>query len=987
MIEFGTDCVCLDTVALDKEAALREVAKQLSDAGLVTPEYLEGMLAREEQTSTYLGNGIAIPHGTTTTRDQVLKTGIRLCRFAEGIDWGEGEKVYTAIGIAAKDNEHLALLQQLTRVIGDKQLATTLNQTHDINDIVRILRGEAAASALVFTQQQVRLNLPLANYSETVVTAGALLRNSGAIDTDDLPAFYAIDPYYLNEGVWLVSQISETGKSAAAVVQTQSSFSLLDKPFSTLIAVIANDEAHWPFLNKLTQLRMSLGLKALVQARQARDVLELLTIGPVTGSSIVSTVVNKEGLHARPASNLVKIAKQYDIDIWIENVSTQSLPVNARSVTKLIGLGAQLGHQLKTTANGERCERAIREIAQAIAGGLGDNVVEEAVIPDEPLPDFPTPVNETFDPPIEIKQPKAGDVIAGLCGASGIAFGKASISHEPNFQFETHSTAPVEQTLKRLTDAISAVKQILDNKLKKTMLSELTEILTMHQELLDDPEILADATHFIDEGASAESGWQQSIDALVVSQRNSSSELFAQRAIDIRDIGNSVLAQLTGHRPLHNNNEAHILICEDIAPSHMAEMDSAEVLAVVCAGGGTTSHSAILARSLGIPLLVACTEQVLHIQPDTPLIVDCDRGQLTIAPSDATIASARLAKARATQRKDAAMESRFQPATTIDGHTVDVVANLTSSHKAAEAVEQGADGVGLLRTEFIYMEHSQEPSVEIQRQRYKEVLDALDGKPLVIRTMDVGGDKPLPYLPMPKEDNPFLGIRGVRLSLLKPQMLSRQLHAILQALPPILPPVLPPILPQATDHTALRIMFPMIADINEWRAVTKIYRQVADQYPDVIVELGMMIEVPSAALLADVFAKEVDFFSIGTNDLTQYCYAIDRGHPQLSSQADPMGPAVLRLIDHTVKAANRSGIWVGVCGELAGNPLGAAILTGLGVRELSMSPTSIALIKSELRALTLTDANALARQALECENAEAVHKLLDALPSHQGESF
>ena len=374
-----------------------------------------------------------------------------------------------------------------------------------------------------------------------------------------------------------------------------------------------------------------------------------------------------------------------------------------------------------------------------------------------------------------------------------------------------------------------------------------------------------------------------------------------------------------------------------------------------------TSHAAILARSLGIPLLVGCGPRILTINDGTPLIVDCEKKTVVVAPDEAALESAQKAMERERQLNEQAHATRFEPATTSDGHHVEVMANLTAAKSVGKALDMGCEGVGLLRSEFIYMDYPAEPTVEQQKTEYSKVLDALgESHPLIVRTLDVGGDKPLTYMPMAEEENPFLGIRGVRLSLRYPDTLKNQLTALLQA----------------ANGRLLRIMFPMVTDISEWRSIKEIYSGVAADFPAARVELGMMIEVPSAALMADIFAKELDFFSVGTNDLTQYALAIDRGHPELSRQADSISPAVLRLIDMTVKAANQNGIWVGVCGELASDPLGATILTGLGVKELSMSMRAIPRIKAHLRALSLAEAKIVAEKALVAESSEAVRKLV-----------
>ncbi|WP_081095666.1 phosphoenolpyruvate--protein phosphotransferase, partial [Pseudomonas fluorescens] len=315
------------------------------------------------------------------------------------------------------------------------------------------------------------------------------------------------------------------------------------------------------------------------------------------------------------------------------------------------------------------------------------------------------------------------------------------------------------------------------------------------------------------------------------------------------------------------------------------------------------------------------------------------------------------------QRLQAASAQRHEAALTRDGHAVEVFANIGESAGVASAVEQGAEGIGLLRTELIFMAHSQAPDEATQEAEYRRVLDGLNGRPLVVRTLDVGGDKPLPYWPIAEEENPFLGVRGIRLTLQRPQIMEAQLRALLRA----------------ADNRPLRIMFPMVGSVDEWRAARDMTERLRLEIPVADLQLGIMIEVPSAALLAPVLAKEVDFFSVGTNDLTQYTLAIDRGHPTLSAQADGLHPAVLQLIDITVRAAHAHGKWVGVCGELAADPLAVPVLVGLGVDELSVSARSIPEVKARVREFSLSEAQGLAQQALAVGSPAEVRALVEAV--------
>jgi len=441
--------------------------------------------------------------------------------------------------------------------------------------------------------------------------------------------------------------------------------------------------------------------------------------------------------------------------------------------------------------------------------------------------------------------------------------------------------------------------------------------------------------------------------------------LLAGRATDLRDVGRRVL-QLLAERvegQPHLPDYPVILIAEDLTPSDTAGLDPALVQGFCTAYGGPTSHSAIIARSLDIPAIVGAGPAILNLADGRLCILDGESGNLYPDPSEADLTTAKAAQQSLQSQRDAEKLACYQPAVLTDGHRVEVVANIGSAAEAEQAVNAGAEGVGLLRTEFLFLNRSEPPSEAEQFAAYSQMTQALNGLPLIVRTLDIGGDKAVPYLNLPAEENPFLGLRGIRLCLQRQDLFRTQLRAIFRA-------------SQAAPQSgAVKIMFPMIATLEDLNAARSIAEDVRSEVGADPVEYGIMIEVPSAALMADELAKQVDFFSIGTNDLTQYTLAMDRGHPALAKQADGLHPAVLRLIHQTVQAAEANGKWVGVCGGVAGEPLGAAILTGLGVRELSVSIPSVAAVKAKLRTLSLVQVKDLAQRALACPNAQAVRAL------------
>jgi multiphosphoryl transfer protein len=440
-----------------------------------------------------------------------------------------------------------------------------------------------------------------------------------------------------------------------------------------------------------------------------------------------------------------------------------------------------------------------------------------------------------------------------------------------------------------------------------------------------------------------------------------SDPLIAARAVDLGDVGSRVLNFLA-HRieegPLMPAGPV-ILLAEDLTPSDTAGLDPAFVLGFCTAGGGPTSHSAIIARALGIPAVVGAGPALLNQPEGGEAILDGNRGSLYVAPGPATLAAARAAQKTMKGLREAEKLRCYEPALMTDGHRVEVVANIGRAEEAAQAVNAGGEGVGLLRTEFLFLDRTSPPTEEEQFAAYCTMVRALNGLPLIIRTLDIGGDKAAPYLNMPAEDNPFLGVRGIRLCLAKPELFRSQLRAIYRS----------------AQYGLVRIMFPMVSTLEELEAAKAIAAEVRWDLGAKPVDIGIMVEVPSAVMMAEEFAQEVDFFSIGTNDLTQYVLAMDRGHPILAKQADGLHPAVLRMVDRTVQAASAAGKWVGVCGGIAGDPRGAAILTGLGVTELSVSIPSIAAIKAQVRRLSLAQAQALARQAVACRTAAEVRSL------------
>jgi len=483
---------------------------------------------------------------------------------------------------------------------------------------------------------------------------------------------------------------------------------------------------------------------------------------------------------------------------------------------------------------------------------------------------------------------------------------------------------------------------------------------------LNDPVLVEKAESAIDAGNNAEQAWHEASEFFAAQLETLTDETLRSRSADIRDVGLRVIEILlgTGSKPMPAGQT--ILLARDLTPSQTASIDSSKVLAFCTIEGGPTSHTAILAKALGIPAVVGIGSKLMEIDDGTLLLVDGTAGSVASNPTLQLLAEFDQRIEAESRQHEREVESASQPAITIDGHRVEIAANAGNMEDARKALKYGAEGIGLLRTEFLFINRNKPPDEQTQFLAYRSIFELMQTRPVVVRTLDVGGDKEVPYFDFGVEANPFLGYRAIRISLDHPADFKSQLRALLRA---------------GTGHD-LRLMFPMIATLDEVRASKEILEEAAHELilngiaPAEKFQVGIMVEVPSAALLADKFAPEVDFFSIGTNDLTQYTFAAERGNKRVSHLNDPCHPAILRLIERVTQAAHAHGRWVGVCGEMGGDQDAVPLLLGLGVDELSMSPSRIPHIKQIIRALPMARARAAAAKALELETAEEVRRLV-----------
>ena len=681
-----------------------------------------------------------------------------------------------------------------------------------------------------------------------------------------------------------------------------------------------------------------------------------------TVTSEAVALPNPTGMHARPAATLVALAKKYSSNV---KLVSGDMSANAKSIVAIMGLGLAHGQDVAISATGADARTAAADLIQAIKDGLGEEAEPVAVAPAPEPPAAPKP-----EPAKPAAPPRSGDpnTLLGISASPGLAAGTVVQLRTQEFTIAElgQNAADERRTLRDAVDrAMWSLGELRDG-LEKEGNSEKAGIFGAHQEILQDPELLERADAEIDGGKSAAFAWRKAYTDLAEQLASLDNEVLAGRATDVRDVGTRVLGEITGQlveKPDLDKNT--ILVAKELTPSDTAQIDRAKVIGFATVNGGVSSHVAIIARSMDIPALVGIEERALDIADGTRVVLDSSKGELRLNLSDAELRAVRERQRKQAERKAREEAAKDDPAVTSDGHRVAVVANIGGVDDAKDAAGKGAEGVGLLRSEFVFLGRTTAPSEDEQADVYSQCAKALrPGQPLVIRTLDVGGDKPLPYLPIPAEENPFLGLRGVRVGLDQPETLRTQIRAILAS---------------AGAGAKLHVMFPMISTVTDWRRAKEIFDEEASAVAfSGEVSVGIMMEVPTVGIMAGQFAAEpgCDFFSVGTNDLTAYTLAMDRGNANLASQMDPCNPAVLSLIGRAADALHANGKWLGVCGGAASDLQAVPILVGLGVDELSCSIPAIPAVKAMVRSYALSACQELASKAVACSTPEEVRALV-----------
>jgi len=687
----------------------------------------------------------------------------------------------------------------------------------------------------------------------------------------------------------------------------------------------------------------------------------LMELAPVGGATAEVSATQGEiareivvplahGVHARPAARIAECARAFSAEVALVIGERRA---SAKSPVGVMSLAIRHGDRIRIVASGSDATLVVAAVADLIESGMGEGAGSAPAA---------APVVEVIRP----IPPREPGLLRGVMAAPGLAIGQA-------VRFVSVDIAVVEagsgQALERAA-LDGALAQVRDRLAAAAGAGDAARkaILGAHLAFLEDPELAAGAHRLIDQGKSAGFAWRKAVGGYVDALRGLGDRRLAERVDDLIDLERQVLRALAGEEDeARVLPQGAILLADELLPSQLMGLDPGQVAGICTAKGGPTSHVAILAAAMGLPAVVAAGPGVLDVAEGASLILDAEAGTLRVGPDAAALAAAQTAIAARHERKIAAKAAAHQESRTADGQRIEVFGNVGSLNDALAASANGAEGSGLLRTEFLFLERDTPPDEDEQARQYQAIASALDGKPLIIRTLDVGGDKAAPYLPIPAEENPALGLRGVRVSLWRPHLLKTQIRAILRVRP----------LGQC------KIMVPMIASLDELRAV----RAVLDEAKREMgvserIELGVMIETPAAAVTADLIAAEADFLSIGTNDLTQYVLAMDRGNPELAARIDALHPAVLRMIAQTCAGAAKHHRWVGVCGGAASDLTAVPILLGLGVTELSATAAQVPEVKALVRTLNVAACQALTAQALAQTSPEAVRDLCKAFQAN-----
>ncbi|MEH2431349.1 MAG: phosphoenolpyruvate--protein phosphotransferase [Nostoc sp.] len=798
-----------------------------------------------------------------------------------------------------------------------------------------------------------------------IAVAAGIEDPENPLGTDPIQVYEAIASVFSDDGVLVLMDLGSALLSAEMAIEflleaQQEKVYLCEAPLvegaiAAVVAAAAGRDIH----QVMAEARGALLAKATQLGVVSRP---LSVVSPITTNiesptrEIRLIVSNRLGLHARPAAQFVATAARFQSQILVQNLTRNTELVRGDSINQVTTLGVRQGHELLITATGSDADEALAALQGLFANNFGEDNVALHSPPAFHYEVTPTTYGE----------------LSGIAASPGVAIAPVVHYQSTHIAITEYHVDDPDVEWQRLQAAINTARQEIQAVFSQASLQigdAEAAIFDAQLLFLEDP-VMLEAAHqrILDNHINAEAAWQAVVDEVATSYRALEDSYLQERVDDVVDVGRRVLRLLAGNAAanLHLESPA-ILVATDLTPSDTAGLDPTKVLGICTTSGSATSHSAIIARTLGIPAVLGVDAQVLHLADGTMMALDGESGRAWVEP-ESDILDLLAAKQEAWQTaQQEARATAHQPAITRDGRRVSVFANIGSINDVQVAVASGAEGVGLLRTEFLYLDRTSAPTEEEQLLVYQAIAQVLDNRPLIIRTLDVGGDKPLPYIKVGfPEANPFLGWRGIRFCLDHLDLFKTQLRAILRA---------------SVGHQ-IKIMLPMIATVTEVRAAKVILGEVQAELNqagiafDAAIKVGIMVEVPSAVAIADRLAAEVDFFSIGTNDLSQYVMASDRTNPRVANLVDALHPAVLRMVQQTVQAAHTAGISVGLCGELAADTLATPILLGLGLDELSVNPQSIPGVKQAIARFCIVESEAIAASALQQDSAEYVRELI-----------
>ena len=697
-----------------------------------------------------------------------------------------------------------------------------------------------------------------------------------------------------------------------------------------------------------------------------------VTHAPASAQRTV-TVQLRHGLHARPAALLAQAAKALATEV---SILAHGKTANARSVTAVMALGVRHGEEVTFTAAGPDAGHAIQQLNAALEAALHmESAAGHATAGDRASAVSSATATSSVGAAAATSGANSGGavdgVLPGITAVAGFAVGRATRIERREIVVEEQGGGMAHEGV-QLEQARANVRARL-TRVGATGGAARREIAAAHVEFLDDPVVNEAAQELIAAGKSAGYAWRAATRRQVQALEALGDTRLRERADDLLDVESHVLLALMGEaRPIKLTiPDDAVIVAEDLLPSELTALDAARLVAICLGRGGATSHVAILAAAMDVPMLVGLGTGIHAVADGAMVIVDADAGTLHVAPDTPALDAAHAAVATRLKNRSTERAAALADCRSLDGTRIEIFANLGSTTDAVAAVANGAEGCGLLRTEFLFIDRDTAPDEREQRDVYQAISTALGARPLVLRLMDVGGDKPLKYLPLPHEENPALGLRGVRTALARPDLLRTQLRAALRVEP----------------FGVVQLLIPMVTDVTEIITVRTVIEELnAELGKGPRIKLGAMIETPAAALNASVLLREVDFLSIGSNDLTQYTLAMDRGHAALAGRTDALHPAVLKLIALTANAGIEAGKTVAVCGGVAADRIAVPVLLGLGIRELSVVPAAIPAIKRQVRAVRIADCRALASRCLELGTAAEVRSLVSQTFSTSGDA-